>query len=50
MRDRWYADSRDLIKWGVLLRLAESFDARRVLQRGSTVLARMFHAVTDFGR
>jgi hypothetical protein len=32
MRDRWYADNRDLIKWGVLLRLAESFDAPRILQ------------------
>jgi len=32
MRDRWYADNRDLIKWGVLLRLAGSFEAPRILQ------------------
>ena len=32
MQDRWYADNRDLVKWGVLLRLAETFDVRRVLQ------------------
>lgn len=32
MQDRWYADNRDLVKWGVLLRLAETYNARRVLQ------------------
>jgi len=32
MRDTWYADKRDLIKWGVLLRLAESYDVVRILQ------------------
>ena len=32
MRDRWYADNRDLIKWGILLRLAGSFEASRILQ------------------
>jgi len=32
MRDIWYADHRDLIKWGVLLRLASNFQAERVLQ------------------
>jgi len=32
MQDRWYADNRDLIKWGVLLRLAGRFDAPRILQ------------------
>jgi hypothetical protein len=32
LRDRWYADNRDLIKWGVLLRLAVTFEARHVLQ------------------
>lgn len=32
MRDAWYADSRDLVKWGVLLRLAGIFEAGRVLQ------------------
>ncbi len=32
MKDCWYADNRDLIKWGVLLHLANDFEARRVLQ------------------
>ncbi len=32
MKDIWYADKRDLIKWGVLLRLASLFDAERILQ------------------
>src|SRR6185295_983213 len=32
MRDKWYGDNRDLIKWGVLLRLAAIFDAKRILQ------------------
>jgi hypothetical protein len=32
MRDSWYGDNRDLIKWGVLVRLADLFEARRVLQ------------------
>lgn len=32
MRDTWYADKRDLIKWGVLIRLAGIFEARRILQ------------------
>ena len=32
MRDRYYADNRDLIKWGVLLRLAERYSAGRILQ------------------
>ena len=27
MRDIWYADNRDLIKWGVLFRLAERYEA-----------------------
>lgn len=31
MRDIYYADNRDLIKWGVLLRLAEMFDAARIV-------------------
>ena len=31
MRDTWYADNRDLVNWGVLLRLAERFDAVRIL-------------------
>jgi hypothetical protein len=32
MRDTWYADKRDLVKWAVLLRLASMFEARRILQ------------------
>jgi hypothetical protein len=32
MRDQWYGDKRDLIKWGVLLRLADKFAARRIIQ------------------
>lgn len=32
MRDKWYADNRDLVKWGVLLTLAERHAARHILQ------------------
>lgn len=32
MQDFWYADKLDLIKWGVLLRLARRFDVGRILQ------------------
>jgi hypothetical protein len=32
MRDTWYADNRDLIKWGVLFRLAEKYEAARIIQ------------------
>jgi hypothetical protein len=32
MQDGWYGDKRDLIKWGVLLRLADFFQAKRILQ------------------
>lgn len=32
MRDKWYADNRDLVKWGVVLSLAERFNARHILQ------------------
>lgn len=32
MQDYWYGDRLDLIKWGVLLRLAERCDAGRILQ------------------
>lgn len=32
MRDAWYSDNRDLIKWGSLLRLAKLFSATRILQ------------------
>jgi len=32
VKDCWYGDNRDLVKWGVLLRLAEKFEAKRILQ------------------
>lgn len=32
MRDCWYADKRDLVKWGVLTILAEKYDAKNVIQ------------------
>ena len=32
MQDFWYGDKLDLIKWGVLFRLAECFEAGRILQ------------------
>jgi hypothetical protein len=31
MRDQWYADNRDLVKWGVLLTLAERYAAKHIL-------------------
>jgi hypothetical protein len=32
MRDKFFADQRDLVKWAVLHRLAEIFQAQRILQ------------------
>ncbi|MBM4322836.1 MAG: hypothetical protein FJ115_04670 [Deltaproteobacteria bacterium] len=32
MRDKYYADNRDLIKWGVLIRLAERYNLSRIIQ------------------
>ena len=32
MKDLWYADKRDLIKWGALVLLANRFKATRILQ------------------
>jgi hypothetical protein len=32
VRDKFYADNRDLVKWAVLFRLAEIFQAHRILQ------------------
>ena len=32
MKDIWYADNRDLIKWAVLLRLARKYNAKKILQ------------------
>jgi hypothetical protein len=34
VRDFFYGDNRDLVKWGVLLQLAERFGAARILQVG----------------
>lgn len=32
MRDLWYGDNRDLVKWGVLLELAQRYRAKHILQ------------------
>jgi hypothetical protein len=32
MRDEWYSDNRDLVKWGVLLQLAELYDMAAIFQ------------------
>ncbi len=32
MRDKWYSDNRDIVKWGVLLRLAELHNMATILQ------------------
>ncbi len=32
MRDKWYSDNRDLVKWGVLLQLAELHNTATILQ------------------
>ena len=32
MKDQWYADKRDLVKWGVLLKLAEKYGIISILQ------------------
>lgn len=32
MKDQWYGDNRDLVKWSALLHLADRFGAPRVLQ------------------
>ncbi len=32
MRDQWYGDNRDLVKWGVLLELARRHRAKHILQ------------------
>ena len=32
MRDQYYGDKRDLIKWGVLLHLAEEYGLQRIIQ------------------
>jgi len=32
MRDKWYGDKRDLVKWGALLKIAERHRAKHILQ------------------
>jgi hypothetical protein len=32
MRDKFYSDNRDLVKWAILHRLAERFQAHRIIQ------------------
>ena len=32
MQDKYYADDRDLIKWGVLIQLAERYNLSRIIQ------------------
>src|SRR5579884_1719309 len=43
MQDIWYGDKRDLIKWGVLLRLADIIQADRIVQLA-------FYRPSEFGR
>jgi len=43
VRDIWYADHRDLIKWGILLRLADIFEADRILHLA-------FYRPSEFGQ
>jgi hypothetical protein len=43
MRDRWYGDNRDLVKWGVLLTVAERLGARHILQV-------LYYRPTDWGQ
>ncbi|MEW5881400.1 MAG: hypothetical protein AB1761_13265 [Pseudomonadota bacterium] len=47
MRDRWYADNRDLTKWGVLLQLAESFAAQRIVQLAFYRPSKFGHLMID---
>ncbi|PKO20225.1 MAG: hypothetical protein CVU38_21255 [Chloroflexi bacterium HGW-Chloroflexi-1] len=32
MKDQWYGDARDLVKWGILTEIAQRFNAVRILQ------------------
>jgi hypothetical protein len=32
MRDKFYGDNRDLVKWGVLLELSDQFNCKQILQ------------------
>lgn len=31
MRDQWYGDNRDLVKWGVLVHLAREYEVKRII-------------------
>jgi hypothetical protein len=31
MRDQWYGDKRDLVKWGALLEIVRQYDAKQIL-------------------
>jgi hypothetical protein len=42
MRDAWYGDNRDVVKWGVLVRLADRFGAKHILQV-------LYHRTTRWG-
>jgi hypothetical protein len=43
MRDKFYSDNRDLVKWAILHRLAEIFQAQRILQLA-------FYRPSDFAK
>jgi hypothetical protein len=43
MRDIWYGDQRDLVKWGALLHLAHDIEAVRILQVA-------YYRTSNFGR
>lgn len=43
MRDIWFADNRDLVKWSVLLHLAEQNKAKRIIQIA-------YHRPSEFGQ
>lgn len=32
MKDKWYGDNRDLVKWGILLELVKQYRASRIVQ------------------
>ncbi len=32
MKDQWYGDNRDIVKWAVLLHLARQYDVKRIIQ------------------
>jgi len=50
MQDFWYADHLDLIKWGILFRLADSLHAKRILQLTFNPRNKKFDRVVIDGR